>query len=39
MFVSRVQRRVVEGSGMSSARCLVQVDVHGEGVMLRVAAT
>ena len=34
----RTDRRVVEGSGESSARCVVHVDVHGECVMLWVAA-
>ena len=29
MFVSCVDRRVVEGSGMGSAGCGVHVDVHG----------
>ena len=28
----------MEGSGEGSARCVVHVDVHGECVMLRVAA-
>ena len=35
VFVSCVQRRVVEGSVMGST---MHVDVHGEGVMLWVAA-
>ena len=30
VFVSCVQRRVVEGSVVSSAGCVVHVDVHGE---------
>ena len=32
-----VHRRVVEGSGVGSARCVMHVDVHG--VVLWVAAT
>ena len=31
-------RSVVEGSGVGSAVCVVHVDVHGECVMLWVAA-
>ena len=31
--------RVVEGSGLGSAGCVVHVDVHGEWVVLWVAAT
>ena len=38
VFVSCVHRRVVEGSGEGSAGCVVHVDVHGECVMLWVAA-
>jgi len=30
VFVSCVQRRVVEGSVVGVAGCVVQVDVHGE---------
>ena len=33
-----VHRRVVEDSGQGSAGCVVHVDVHGERVMLWVAA-
>ena len=39
VFVSCVHWRGVEGSGVGSAGCLVYVDVHGECVMLWVAAT
>ena len=38
MFVSCVDRRVVEGSVEGSARCVVHVDVREECVMLWVAA-
>ena len=38
MFVSCVQRRVVEGSVVGSRGCVVHVDMHGELVMLSVAA-
>ena len=41
VFVSCVHRRVVElveGSGEGSAGCVVHVNVHGECVMLWVAA-
>ena len=37
VFVSCVQRRVVEGSQLGSGGCVVHVDVHGEWVMLWVA--
>ena len=30
VFVSCVQRRVVEGSGVSSGGCIVRFDVYGE---------
>ena len=30
VFVSFVQRRVVEGSGVGSGECVVHFDVHGE---------
>ena len=30
VFVSCVQRRVVEGSGVGIGGCVVHVDVHGE---------
>ena len=33
-----VHRRVVEGSGVGSAGCIVHVDMHGEWVVLWVAA-
>ena len=33
VFVCCVQRRVVEGSVVGSAGCVVQVDVHGEWVV------
>ena len=32
LFVSCVQRRVVEGSGVSSGGCVVHFDVHAWGV-------
>ena len=35
MFVSCVQKRVVEGSGVGSGGCVVHVDVHGERVICR----
>ena len=35
---SCLQKRVVEGSGVGSAGCEVHVDVHGECVMLWIAA-
>ena len=38
VFVSCVQRRVVEGSGVGSGGCIVHFDVHEEWVMLWVAA-
>ena len=38
VFVSCVQSRVVESSRVGSAGCVVHVDVHGELVMLWVAA-
>ena len=38
VFVSCVQRKVVEGSHVGSRGCVVHVDVHGELVMLSVAA-
>ena len=38
VLVSCVHRKVVEGSGEGSAGCVVHVDVHGECVMLWVAA-
>ena len=38
MFVSCVQRRVVEGRQVGNRGCVVHVDVHGELVMLLVAA-
>ena len=38
VFVSCVQRRVVEGSGVGSGGCVVHIDVHREWVMLWVAA-
>ena len=34
VFVSCMHRRVVEGSGEGSARCIMHVDVYGECVML-----
>ena len=37
MLVRCVHRRVVEGSVLDSARCLVHVDVDGECVMLCAA--
>ena len=30
VFVSCVQRRVVEGSGVGGGGCVVHVDMHGE---------
>ena len=30
VFVSCVERRVVEGSGVGSGRCVVHFDVHGK---------
>ena len=36
-FSSCVHRRVVEGIGVGSAGCVVDVDVHGQWVMLWVA--
>ena len=33
VFVSCVQRRVVEGSGVGSGGCVVHFDVHGKWVM------
>jgi len=38
VFVSWVQRRVVEGSVVGSAGCVVHVDVHSKWIMLRVPA-
>ena len=38
VFVSYVHKGVVEGSGVGSGGCGVHVDVHGDGVMLWVAA-
>ena len=38
VFVSCVHRKVMEGSGEGSGGCVVHVDVHGECVMLWVAA-
>ena len=38
MFVSCVHRIVAEESGVRNAGCGVHVDVHGECVMLWVAA-
>ena len=38
VFVSCAHRRVVEGSGEGSGGCVVDVDVHGECIMLWVAA-
>ena len=34
-----VHRRIMEGSGVGSAGCVVHVDMHAEWVALRVAAT
>ena len=36
VFVSCVQRRVMEGSWVGSGGCIVHVDVHGKLVMLWV---
>ena len=38
MHVLWLMTMVVEGSGEGVARCVVHVDVHGECVMLWVAA-
>ena len=34
MYVTCVQKRVVEGSGVGSGGCVVHVDVHGGRVIL-----
>ena len=34
VFVSYLHRKVVKGSGVGSAECVVHVDLHEEWVML-----